>query len=107
MGAGAATNAFDVVFNREVLGDAGAYFATETEIPALVHAAENDPDRICRRSQASVERARDYSWDDVAESYEALCYRLAGRDLRGADRGRVHERRETTPSGTRSPEAGV
>ncbi|MEO6530181.1 MAG: DUF1972 domain-containing protein [Specibacter sp.] len=107
MGAAAATNAFDVVFNREVLGGAGAYFATAAEIPALIDTAENFPDRISRRSQASVERAREYSWDDVAESYETLCLKLASGDLRGSDRGRLHERREPTPSRMGSTEAGA
>lgn len=90
LGAGAATNAFDVNFNREVLGSAGAYFSEAGQIPALVQAAENDFAATASRGQASLDRAGSYCWDDVTDSYEALCRRLVlhgfGRSSAGAQR---------------------
>ena len=38
LGAGAATTAFDVVFNREVLGDSGLYFSGADDVARLVGA---------------------------------------------------------------------
>jgi glycosyltransferase involved in cell wall biosynthesis len=79
MGAGAATNAFDVGFNREVLGEAGEYFADAAAIPDLIRSAE-DPtsDRGLRGKKAQAE-ALLYDWDWVAEGYEELCRNLVER----------------------------
>ncbi len=82
LGAGAATNAFDVGFNREVLGDAGEYFSDAADIPHLVDRAENDVVSVLARATASVERARMYTWDDVAAGYETLCSGLTSGALR-------------------------
>lgn len=76
MGAGAATNAFDVRFNREVLGSAGEYFASAADIPALADAAETNIDGVTCRGAASVVRARHYDWDDIARGYESMCRRI-------------------------------
>ncbi|MHA7239315.1 DUF1972 domain-containing protein [Arthrobacter sp. TMS1-12-1] len=85
MGAGAATNAFDVNFNREVLGANGEYFADAAGIPALVHAGEASESDTRLRGKKSQADALAYDWDRVAEGYELLCRELVGR--RGA-RGR-------------------
>ncbi|BBE22138.1 glycosyl transferase [Arthrobacter sp. MN05-02] len=85
MGAGVATNAFDVNFNREVLGANGEYFADAAAIPAQVHAAEASASDTVLRGKKSQVDALAYDWDRVAEGYERLCLELAGR--RGA-RGR-------------------
>lgn len=85
MGAGVATNAFDVNFNREVLGVNGEYFADAAAIPALVHAAEENESEALLRGKKSQSDALAYDWDRVAEGYEQLCLSLVGR--RGA-RGR-------------------
>jgi glycosyltransferase involved in cell wall biosynthesis len=79
MGAGAATNAFDVNFNREVLGENGEYFADATAIPALIHAAENSEGDTTLRGKKSQADALAYDWDRVAEGYEQLCRDLVGR----------------------------
>lgn len=79
IGAGAACDAFDVTFNREVLGAAGRYFATPDDVAALVEGAEADPQAQRTRGEQSRERARAYDWDDVAASYEQLCRDLAAR----------------------------
>lgn len=85
MGAGVATNAFDVNFNREVLGTNGEYFSGADDIPALVHTAEASESDTLLRGKKSQSDALAYDWDRVADGYEQLCLSLAGR--RGA-RGR-------------------
>jgi glycosyltransferase involved in cell wall biosynthesis len=90
MGAGAAVGAFDVRFNRDVLGDDGCYFADETDVAKLLDAAESDPER-CRRYGATLQArvAERYDWDEVADGYEALATRLAaGFSRRGEATGR-------------------
>jgi glycosyltransferase involved in cell wall biosynthesis len=77
VGAGTATNAFDVTFNREVLGEAGWYFSTAADVTAAVEQAERDPLEVLRRGTLSRASAARYDWDDVAGKYEALCLRLA------------------------------
>ena len=79
IGAGAATNAFAVSFNRDVLGDSGRFFASSADLTALLDEAERDPDATLRRGKEGRVRATAYDWDDVAAKYEALCRRLAGR----------------------------
>jgi hypothetical protein len=81
IGAGAATIAYDVSFNREVLETSGRYFTTAGDVTAALETAEADPDRTARDgAQARVLSAR-YDWDAVAASYEVLCRRLAARDF--------------------------
>ena len=79
LGAGAATNAFDVVFNREVLGDAGRYFTSAEDVRELFETGEGDPAGERRRGEAARARAGLYDWDLVADGYEQLCRRLAAR----------------------------
>lgn len=76
VGAGAATTAFDVVFNREVLGESGLYFAGADDVARLVEQSEADVEGTRGRGRQSAERASLYDWDDVADRYEALCRRL-------------------------------
>ncbi|WP_299038912.1 DUF1972 domain-containing protein [uncultured Pseudokineococcus sp.] len=91
MGAGAATLAYDVGFNREVLRGAGRFFADAAELSALLEEAEACPEGVVRSGRASLVEARRYDWDDVADAYEDLCERLAAR------------RRSARPSGRRAP----
>ncbi len=84
IGAGAPTIAFDVNFNREVLGEAGRYFSTTQDVARLVEDAETDPAATHGRGEQLLLRAQDYDWDDVAARYEDLCARLAaGESQRG------------------------
>jgi glycosyltransferase involved in cell wall biosynthesis len=92
IGAGAPTDAFDVSFNREVLGDAGRYWSSAAEVAALIERAEYERDATLCRGDQSRARAAAYEWDDVAARYEKLCERLAARDVR---RVRVSGRRHT------------
>lgn len=89
MGAGAATNAFDVSFNREVLGGAGEYFATASDIPGMVAKAEANVASVVARGSESVARARRYDWDDIALGYESMCRQIvAGRSTMAPFRNR-------------------
>jgi len=79
LGAGAAVDAFDVSFNREVLREAGRYWSTPADVRGLVESAEADEVGTAARGRASRVRAASYDWDEVADRYEDLCLRLAGR----------------------------
>jgi glycosyltransferase involved in cell wall biosynthesis len=94
LGAGTATTAFDVVFNREVLGASGLYFANADDVARLVEQSERDVERTRARGQQSADRASRYDWDDVADRYEELCRRLvSGRSASAAPvRGDVENR---------------
>jgi glycosyltransferase involved in cell wall biosynthesis len=77
LGAGASVAAFDVDFNREVIGEAGVYFADDDEVTTILKQVEADPEgaRI-RAEEGRHSVARRYRWDDVAAGYEALCQGL-------------------------------
>jgi glycosyltransferase involved in cell wall biosynthesis len=94
IGAGAATLAYDVVFNREVLGSSGRYFRTAEDVAALVTAAEADPDGCERAGELARTLALAYDWDDVADRYEALLSRLV---TTGPLRSRPSGRRRAVP----------
>ena len=79
IGAATATTAFDVVFNREVLGDAGRYFQSADDVAARVEESERDKAETARRAHDTGVRASLYDWSNVADQYEALCRRLATR----------------------------
>ena len=81
IGASAAVTAFDVSFNREVVGVAGRYFSGPDDVAALVEEAEADPAATADRGRAAGLRAALYDWDRVADGYERLCLRLAGAVL--------------------------
>lgn len=95
IGAGAATIAYDVSFNREVLGAAGRYFASADDLARELEAAERDPVATTARGLALQDRARDYDWDRVALGYETLAYDLAGRRVPGPQPSR--RRASTAP----------
>jgi glycosyltransferase involved in cell wall biosynthesis len=100
IGAGAATIAWDVSFNREVLGDSGDYFGDPSTAARAIEAAELDRAATARRGQAAQRRAALYDWDDVAVRYEKLCQRLAdGHSVRSQATGR----RQTPSDGSTVP----
>ncbi|MFT3888307.1 MAG: glycosyltransferase [Arachnia sp.] len=78
-GAGAATIAFDTVFNREVVGDAGRYFTSPSTVAPLIEYAEAHPEETREMGRAAREGARRYDWDIVARQYEELCEELAAK----------------------------
>lgn len=84
MGAGTPVIAFDVVFNREVLGVDGRYFATPDDVASLVVDHEREwtdtPDAIAARGARIRDRAAaHYDWDDVTHSYATLAGGLMDR----------------------------
>jgi glycosyltransferase involved in cell wall biosynthesis len=90
MGAGTAVVAYDVVFNREVLGDDGRFFAGPGDIAAALLSAEAAPDDAVATGARLRRRAtQHYDWDAVAADYEKLAEGLlAGRSTRGVSSGR-------------------
>lgn len=79
MGAGTKVIAWDVVFNREVLGIDGAYFAQASTLSVLIDEAEANPEGSAEVALALQQRAQElYNWDSVAGSYETLAYRVSG-----------------------------
>jgi glycosyltransferase involved in cell wall biosynthesis len=90
MGAGAAVSAYDVVFNREVIGDRGRYFSSEADLVASIEAAEADRPGCRDLGDHLRDRVAElYDWDEVANRYEELATRLAsGWTRRGEASGR-------------------
>ena len=90
IGAGTAVLAYDVGFNREVLGEDGRYFTTPEQLAAELEQAEAEPERTAAAGRRLQDRAAErYRWEDVALRYEQLCVRLAGGESqRGTARGR-------------------
>lgn len=90
MGAGAAVGAFDVVFNREVLGQHGMFFDDDATLRELLDAAEAFPAHhraIGTWLQYRIDTV--YRWEEVADGYEQLARDLAARRVRrGAASGR-------------------
>lgn len=80
-GAATFTLAYDVSFNREVLGPHADYFANADDVALLVTKAEGDRDSAASRGRALQADIRRYNWDDVAEKYADLCARLARREF--------------------------
>ncbi len=80
MGAGTAVTAYDVVFNREVLGNAGRYFRTAEGAARCIEESEADAFTTGVVGALAAQRAARYDWDDVADRYEILCRRLATGD---------------------------
>jgi glycosyltransferase involved in cell wall biosynthesis len=75
--------AFDVVFNREVAGDAGTWFRTPDDVARNCVAVESDPVAAHERgSRGQADVAVRYRWDDVAEAYEDLARQLSTRPAR-------------------------
>lgn len=80
MGAGASVIAWDVNFNREVLGNTGRFFTTPADLERLIEATEKDPITALDLGESGRLRASElYRWDNVALGYEQLCQDLFDR----------------------------
>ena len=90
IGAATAVIAYDVTFNREVLGADGRYFTDPEGVATAIDAAEADPVGATARGERLQQIASTtYRWDDVADAYEDLCRRLiAGESQKGSVSGR-------------------
>ncbi len=87
MGAGTSVVAFDVSFNRGVLGPHGRYFTGPDDLSTLLDEVESElkdhRPGFDSRVDSIRERARvNYDWDDVARGYRRLADRLARREIR-------------------------
>lgn len=71
-GAGAYVIAWDVVFNREVLREAGNYVGKSSEVASVIEKAEADPAYVHFKAAAGQSAIARYNWDDVARKYEML-----------------------------------
>jgi len=100
IGASAPTIAIDVPFNREVLGDSGAYFAAGRDLAELLERAELDPAATRARGERGRRRAESYTWDAVAADYETLARDLHQGRTPGPVRGaaRQHARAVAVPT---------
>jgi glycosyltransferase involved in cell wall biosynthesis len=81
MGAGNAIVANDVPEHHETLADAGLYYAGPVELADRLQRLIDDPERAEAFRLAARARAKSkYSWDAVANSYEAWFRSLIGED---------------------------
>ncbi|OMH31377.1 DUF1972 domain-containing protein [Tersicoccus sp. Bi-70] len=106
VGAGTPVIAWDVVFNREVLGVDGRYVADAAALPAALAEAEADRAALAvRGDRLQAMAAQRYTWDDVADAYEDLAHRLAaGESTRGTATGRRTGEWERTGGASRQRE---
>ncbi len=94
MGAATAVCAWDVDFNREVLGPAGRFFDSADALRRLIEATELDPDAASERgAELSARASAAYDWDAVSAGYEALATSLAERRHPPVRAGRTAGRR--------------
>jgi glycosyltransferase involved in cell wall biosynthesis len=91
--------AYNVGFNREVLGGGLGYFREPFELAALLEAAESNPHDTLRRGEVLRRRASErYRWDDVALGYENLLVSLKdGASNRGNATGRRRPQQLSAP----------
>jgi glycosyltransferase involved in cell wall biosynthesis len=90
MGAGALIAALDTAFNRETVGDAGHFFASDcSDVVEAVEAIRALPDasRTAMRASAAARVRERFSVDEVVGAYEALLSSAAG----GSSRRRLHQ----------------
>ncbi|KQR02293.1 glycosyl transferase [Arthrobacter sp. Leaf141] len=92
IGSGAATNAFDVDFNREVLSTAGRYFADPAGVAALAEEAESGLPGLRERGVLGQRLARRFDWDLVTDGYEGLCADLVAATAPAPRRARRVQR---------------
>jgi glycosyltransferase involved in cell wall biosynthesis len=81
MGYGSCVLALDTVFNREVLADAGCFFARDMDsVARLVDSVDCAPEVAAGYRRRAPRRIGDhYSWDSVVDQYEALFMSVAAR----------------------------
>lgn len=78
IGAGTAVGAFDVSFNRYVLGDSGVYFADSDQLAALIDGIDRAPSLVASRGRDLRDRAaRKFDWDCVSQGYKDLIVKAA------------------------------
>ena len=76
-GAGTSVIAFDVGFNREVVGDDALFFSSVSGLRAAVENIEAHPKRARRRGRNLKAAIARYSWESVTDAYDFLLHDLA------------------------------
>ncbi|MCW4385441.1 DUF1972 domain-containing protein [Salinibacterium sp. SYSU T00001] len=86
MGGGTSVLAYDIEFNREVLGDEAGFFNSALALSHQFDAVESEPERHLALGRRLQRRAQNlYDWDAVSRGYEDLGLRLAsGYTIRAA-----------------------
>ncbi|SFA95721.1 Glycosyltransferase involved in cell wall bisynthesis [Cellulomonas marina] len=79
MAGGTSVIAWDVDFNRDVVGDAGLYFRDPDGVARALERTEADEPGTAARAADALVRSKDYDWDDVARRYARLAEDLPGR----------------------------
>lgn len=83
MGAGTAVVAWDVNFNREVLGGSGLFFSSVSDVARHLEHAETDTvQALASGAELRARAQKTYNWDSVADGYEELAERLAAGTVR-------------------------
>jgi len=78
-GLGAPCVAFDVPFNREVLGDMAWFFSKPSDLTCCVDEIERDPQDTRQRALITQVRVHaNYDWQEVVSRYRLLCDDLVG-----------------------------
>ena len=73
MGAGNCVLVYDTPENREVVGDCGLFFSNSKELAKLLQSAIDTPELVeSYREKAQARAQALYSWDAIADEYEAL-----------------------------------
>ncbi|WEO76938.1 DUF1972 domain-containing protein [Cryobacterium sp. SO2] len=105
MGARTAAIAWDVSFNREVLGAYGAYFRDPATLASLIEDAELNPHHTEEVGEALQRRAAAlYNWGHVTDGYEDLAQRLvSGHSTQGMSVGRIGRRPWNQPERAQRP----
>jgi glycosyltransferase involved in cell wall biosynthesis len=93
MGYGSCVAALDTVFNREVLGDSGVYFAHESAAVAkVIEDLDSQPVVVESLRRRAPQRIRErYGWTKIVDQYEAL-FRQVVEGVPAQDEG-VHPTR--------------
>ena len=79
MGAGNCVLVSDIAYNQETVAEAGLTFRSKNakDLREKMQWLVDNPEEVARHGQEAVERVRrEYSWDRVADEYEALFARL-------------------------------
>ena len=94
MGARAPVAAFDVVYNREVLGpENGRFWTSESELSKIVSEVVDYPEVANHMASAARDRVEHYyNWDQVALAYEQVA-----ADLARSDKASVRSRGDRQP----------
>lgn len=77
MGAGAAVVAWDVNFNRDVLGSGASFFSNAATLGHLIVEAERSDEYLVMGAALKKRAQAQYDWDLVTSGYEALARKLS------------------------------